>query len=344
MTGHWQILGGHPGGMGPKKKRKGQYSPFVDYTEPKKWRKKMDTGKGPSGMNFHEHISKLFEQRFSKLFEEYIREAEEEKEEGETTEEQPQEPQEDDSEEGRVARDIAAHQEEEEDEEEKKDFIERMRSQEEEDEEKEEDSAPVSGRGITAQDLEDKEAHLSKKAEHIDRLEQIISDAWHSLSPEDKEYFLFIRKGGEHMVKRTTAKDSDQRGRFSSEWLSQPELIELLKRGGKLEEFQNEYAQYEKKPSPRVAATLGRGRKQDIYQDTQKMAAQDQKKADKLQQERGERDVDIDDAGYNAGLKDESSIDDCEYPELTKQYDMWMKGYEAGRKEKAANRPNRHRK
>lgn len=75
MTGHWQILGGHPGGMGPKKKRKGQYSPFVDYTEPKRWRKTMDTGKGPSKSKFHEHISKVFESRFSEIFEEFLAEA-----------------------------------------------------------------------------------------------------------------------------------------------------------------------------------------------------------------------------------------------------------------------------
>lgn len=75
MTGHWQILGGHPGGMGPKKKRKGQYSPFVDHTEPKRWRKTMDTGKGPSKSKFHEHISKVFESRFSEIFEEFLAEA-----------------------------------------------------------------------------------------------------------------------------------------------------------------------------------------------------------------------------------------------------------------------------
>lgn len=62
MTGHWQILGGHPGGMGPKKKRKGQYSPFVDYKEPQRWRKKMDLGKGMKSIKetIEESIEMIF--------------------------------------------------------------------------------------------------------------------------------------------------------------------------------------------------------------------------------------------------------------------------------------------
>lgn len=62
MPGHWQILGGHPGGMGPKKKRKGQYSPFVDYKEPQRWRKKMDLGGGlkPVKKRIEESIEFIF--------------------------------------------------------------------------------------------------------------------------------------------------------------------------------------------------------------------------------------------------------------------------------------------
>lgn len=65
MSGHWQILGGHPGGMGPKKKRKGQYSPFVDYKEPQKWRKRMDVGKG---------IKETIEKSIEKIFMEAVKE------------------------------------------------------------------------------------------------------------------------------------------------------------------------------------------------------------------------------------------------------------------------------
>lgn len=49
--------------MGPKKKRKGQYSPFVDYKEPKRWRKNMDLGKGPTG-GLKEYISEGFDRFF----------------------------------------------------------------------------------------------------------------------------------------------------------------------------------------------------------------------------------------------------------------------------------------
>ena len=42
VVGHWEVMGGHPGSMGPKKKRNGQYSPFVDADEPDRWQKKMN--------------------------------------------------------------------------------------------------------------------------------------------------------------------------------------------------------------------------------------------------------------------------------------------------------------
>ncbi len=62
--GHWEVLGGHPGNMGPKRKRKGQYSPYVDHREPDRWRKKMDRGRGPGkqpGLTIDEALQTLFE-------------------------------------------------------------------------------------------------------------------------------------------------------------------------------------------------------------------------------------------------------------------------------------------
>lgn len=62
--GHWQVLGGHPGNMGPKRKRKGQYSIYADHREPGRWRKKMDKGRGPGkqpGLTIEEILRDLFE-------------------------------------------------------------------------------------------------------------------------------------------------------------------------------------------------------------------------------------------------------------------------------------------
>ncbi len=63
--GHWEALGGHPGNMGPKRKRKGQYSIYTDHREPGRWRKKMmDKGRGPGrqrGLTIEQVLREMFE-------------------------------------------------------------------------------------------------------------------------------------------------------------------------------------------------------------------------------------------------------------------------------------------
>jgi hypothetical protein len=48
--------------MGPRRKRKGQYSIYADHREPDRWRKKMDKGRGPGkqdGLTIDEALTAL---------------------------------------------------------------------------------------------------------------------------------------------------------------------------------------------------------------------------------------------------------------------------------------------